>query len=85
MTQWWRSSDDGGGEKRTSFSSFAHRKGKIIFLMGIGQDITGCIDYSSLDEDTQKRMQNFVKEQRKCYKKCESHPNEPNPMTHNCI
>jgi hypothetical protein len=27
----------------------------------------------------------FVKEQRKCYKKCESHPDEPNPMTQNRI
>jgi hypothetical protein len=53
--------------------------------VGIGQDITGRIDYSSLDEDMQKRMQNFVKEQRKCYKKHDSHPNELNPMTQNCI
>jgi len=43
----------------------------------------GSIDYSSLDEETQKRMQNFVKDQRKCYRKRESHPDEPNPMTQN--
>jgi hypothetical protein len=43
VIQWRRRSHDGGGGKRTSFSSFAHHncKGKIIFVVGIGQDITG--------------------------------------------
>jgi hypothetical protein len=45
----------------------------------------GSVDYSSLDEETQKRMQNFVKDQRKCYRKRESHPDEPNPMTQNRV
>jgi hypothetical protein len=38
-------SHDGGGEKRTSFLSFAYHncKGKIIFVVGIEQDIMGCI------------------------------------------
>jgi hypothetical protein len=35
VTQWQRRSDDGGGEKRTSFTSFAHHKGEIIFDVGI--------------------------------------------------
>ena len=39
----------------------------------------GTMDYSSLDEDAQKRMQNFVKDQRKCYRKREN--NEQTPMT----
>lgn len=39
----------------------------------------GTMDYSSLDEDESKRMQNFVKDQRKCYRKREN--NEPTPMT----
>jgi hypothetical protein len=45
VTQWWCRSHDGGGEKRTSFSSFAYHnhKGKIIFVIGIGQDFMGCI------------------------------------------
>jgi hypothetical protein len=35
----------GVGGKRTSFSSFAYHnhKGKIIFVVGIGQDIAGCM------------------------------------------
>jgi hypothetical protein len=45
--------------------------------------IDGSVDYSSLDEETQKRMKNFVRDQRKNYRKRESHPDEPNPMTHN--
>jgi hypothetical protein len=45
VTQWLRRSHDEGGESRTSFSSFAYHnhKGKIIFVVGIGQDFTGCI------------------------------------------
>jgi len=39
----------------------------------------GVMDYSSLDEEAQKRLQNFVKDQRKCYKKREK--NESTPMT----
>ena len=39
----------------------------------------GTIDYSSLDEETQKHMSNFVKDQRKCYRKREN--NEPTPLT----
>lgn len=39
----------------------------------------GSMDYSSLDEEAQKRMQNFVKDQRKCYRKREN--NEATPMT----
>jgi hypothetical protein len=79
VTQQRRRSDDGGGEKRTSFSSFARCKGKIIFVVGIGKDIMGRI------KDMQKRMHDFAKKQRKCYKKHDSHPNELNPMTQNCI
>ncbi len=36
-------------------------------------------------KDMQKRMHDFAKKQRKCYKKHDSHPNELNPMTQNCI
>ncbi|KAL7541018.1 hypothetical protein ACHAXR_010562 [Thalassiosira sp. AJA248-18] len=43
----------------------------------IGED--GTIDYSTIDEDAQKRMQNFVKDQRKCYRKREN--NEATPMS----
>lgn len=39
----------------------------------------GSIDYSSLDEEAQKPLQNFVKDQRKCYRKREN--NEATPMT----
>jgi len=37
------------------------------------------MDYSSLDENSQKHMLNFVKDQRKCNRKREN--NEPSPMT----
>jgi hypothetical protein len=45
VTQWGCRSHDGGGDKRTSFSSFAYHnhEGKNIFVIGIGQDLTGCI------------------------------------------
>ena len=39
----------------------------------------GNLDYSALDEETQKKMQSYVKDQRKCYRKREN--NEPTPMT----
>ena len=39
----------------------------------------GTIDYASLDEEVQKRMRSFVKDQRKCYRKREN--NEATPMT----
>ena len=39
----------------------------------------GTMDYSSLSEEEQKRMQNFAKDQRKCYRKREN--NEISPMT----
>jgi hypothetical protein len=39
------------------------------------------IDYASLDEEMQKRMKNFVKDQRSAYRKRESNPDDPNPMT----
>jgi hypothetical protein len=45
--------------------------------------IDGSVDYSSLDEEMQKRMKNFVRDQRKNYRKRESHPDEPNPLTQN--
>jgi hypothetical protein len=61
LTQRRRRSDDGGEEKRTSFLSFAHREGKIIFVVVIGQDIMGRINYSSLDEDMQKTFAEFCK------------------------
>jgi hypothetical protein len=41
----------------------------------------GTIDYASLDEEMQKRMKNFVKDQRSAYRRRESNPDEPNPMT----
>ena len=41
----------------------------------------GMIDYASLDEEMQKRMKNFVKDQRSAYRKRESNPDDPNPMT----
>ena len=39
----------------------------------------GSMDYSSLDEGGQKRMANFVKDQRKCFKKREK--GQEGPMT----